>query len=87
MEPMGQYERKSAASKIDGYLSVCEHKRYTNPELEKVESVERARVECLIHLRRQIECVESLTVEQFYAEKESTRNLAFFRETRASESK
>ena len=86
MEPMGRYERKSAASKIDGYLPIREWKQAVSPELEKVESVELARAECLIHLRRQIECVESLTVEQFYAEKESTQNLAFYRETRAVES-
>jgi len=59
VEAMNRYELQNAASKIEGYL-VPRH-----PETAD-NAMERARAECLIHLRRQIECVEAITLPQIY---------------------
>jgi hypothetical protein len=55
---MDQYELQNAVEKIDGYC--------VPRPLEAVEpAFERAKAECLKHLRRQIECIEAITVQKF----------------------
>jgi hypothetical protein len=49
---------RSAIEKIDGYYS-----QRANEPLDT--TFVRAKAECLAHLRRQIECVECVSLEQF----------------------
>lgn len=55
---MDIHELRNAAEKIEGYL-------IARPQDKPGEAIERARVECLKNLRRQVECVAALTPEQF----------------------
>ena len=57
-----KYEIENAASKIDGYYSPSP----TKPGGPGVE-FERAKAECLVHLRRALACAEALTVDEFMA--------------------
>ena len=57
---MNRYQIENAAYKIDGYYSPCPSKPGGNAA-----EFERARQECIKHLRRQLADVESLTLEQF----------------------
>ena len=59
---MTQYEQQNAAWKVDGYYQ-------PTPSRNDAASFELAKAECLKHLHRQIECIQSLTLEQFLYEK------------------
>jgi non-ribosomal peptide synthetase component F len=53
-----RYELQNTVDKVDGY--------FIRRPLEAVEpAFVRAKAECLTHLRRQIECIEALTIDQF----------------------
>jgi hypothetical protein len=55
---LSQYEVQNAAALIDGY--------FIPRPLEQTESAfERARAECLKHMRRTVECLEEMTVEKY----------------------
>lgn len=56
---MNQYERQNAAQKIDGY--------YNPPrETDKItERFQKAKTECIAHLKNQLENVENMTVDDF----------------------
>lgn len=57
---MNQVELKNTADKIYGYYFPCVTKRGGSQA-----EFERARKECLIHLRRAVELAELITFEQF----------------------
>lgn len=55
---MDQYQKMNAIEKIEGYL-------LPQPNETLPVAFERAKAECLTHLRAQIGHVESITAEQF----------------------
>lgn len=57
---MDQYQQMNAVEKIEGYL-------IPRPGEEMPAAFERAKAECLRHLRDQVTHVESITVDQFAA--------------------
>lgn len=57
---MDQYQQMNAVEKIEGYL-------IPRPNEELPAAFERAKAECLKHLREQVGHVENITVEQFVA--------------------
>lgn len=55
---MNIHEIKNAADKVEGYL-------LRHPADKDGEAFARAKAECMKHLRRQLECIEGLTREQY----------------------
>lgn len=58
MSPMTQYEAQNAAMLIDGYF-------LPRPLEQTAPAFERAKAECLKHMRRSIECLEAMSIETF----------------------
>jgi len=59
---MTQYEEANAARSIDGYYFPTPHEDVTST----LPAVERARNECIMHLKSQIHCIQTLSAEKFY---------------------
>lgn len=64
---MNQYERANAVHKVEGYDI-----RVT-PNRSRQDEFEAAKVECLRHMRKHVEDVESLTFDQYIAERKERR--------------
>lgn len=66
---MNRYELQNAVEKVDGYFLPCPSKSGGNPA-----EFERARNECLHHLKAQINNIQALSFEQFAIHKKLLRN-------------
>lgn len=66
---MNIHEIKNAADKVEGYL-------LARPTDKDGEAFERAKAECTKRLRRQLECVEALSREQYRSAFKSFEQIA-----------
>lgn len=64
---MNRYEKENAVMKIDGYFLMV------GPTVKPADEFERAKVECLVHLQRQIESIKELSFEDFAKGKKKTK--------------
>lgn len=59
---MNQYERANAVHKVEGYYFLA------HPRTKPQDEFQKAKAECLFHLRAQITQIESLTFPQYAQE-------------------
>lgn len=64
---LSRYEKENAVMKIDGYFLML------HPTTKPLDEFERAKDECLLHLKRQINTIESLSFEEFAKAKKKTK--------------
>lgn len=59
---MDRYALRNAVDKVEGYYDPAPHEVALGKQQD---AFMRAKAECLVHLRRQIEQIESLTFDEF----------------------
>ena len=64
---MNRYEKENAAMKVDGYFLML------SPVAKPNEEFERAKKECLVRPKRQLETVQNLSFEDFAKGKKKTK--------------